>query len=474
MPVTTTIPSNLLRPGTFQEFDVTSAQRGLVPIRWRAVNIGAFTTGAPAVALVPVQIFSIADSDAYFGAGSEIAIMNRASFKAAALYKTSPEIWAIPIADPGGGVKATKTFTFNGTATASGNISLLFAGRPVLVGVKVGDVQNTIATNAQKAFAAIANNLPAVFTVATNVATGTAINAGVNGNDMTASVVSSVTGVTVAVASPVAGVGAYDITTALDVLVDKTYHGKAIANHTTTDITKLGTHLDVVNAADTKRFSFAYLAETGTLSAGTTLSTAANRMDIVVVSAESCPGMPGEVAAQVATTINAEDDTALSHNNVLLDLPLPPAAAVPTNAEVETALAAGAFILGVSESSGKMRIIRAVTTKTTLSGATFLATLDICVVRTLFWLAEQIDNRWKIDFPRAKKSTRTKKRVYSSTLDVLKQAELIERIQNVDAHKGELVVDDDPVVIPRLNVSVPASVISPAHQLVGHHILILE
>lgn len=474
MPITTGIPTNLLRPGTFQEFDVTSAQRGLVPIRWRVALVGALTTGSPWTALTPVQVFSIADSDLGGGPGSEIALMVRAAFKAAALYGRSPEIWAMPIADPGGGVKATRTFTFTGTATASGNISLLFAGRSVLVGVKVGDVQNTIATNANKAFVAVQANLPAAFTVATNVVTGTAVNAGVNGNDMTSSVVSSVAGVTVATAAVVAGVGAYDITTALDVLIDKTYHGKAIANHTTTDITKLGTHLDVVNGADTKRFSFAYLAETGTLSAGTTLSTAANRMDIVVGSAESFPCMPGEIAAHLATTINAEDDTALSHNNVPLDLPLPPAASVPTIAEVETALAAGALILGVSEATGKARIIRAVTTKTTIASATFLATLDICVVRTLFWLAEQVDNRWKIDFPRAKKSTRTIKRVFSSTLDVLKQAELIERIQNVDAHKGELVVETDATVVTRLNVSIPASVIPPLHQLVGHHVLFLE
>src|SRR5215831_12407088 len=160
MTIQTSVPSSLLRPGTFQEFDVSAAQRGLVPIPWRVVCIGALSAGAPATVNVPRQIFATSDSDLAFNPGSELALMIRACFKAAAKYGFSPEIWAQPLADPGGGVKATKTFTFTGPATAGGNMEIQVAGRSIITAVRVGDVATAIATNFQKAASAIVSNLP--------------------------------------------------------------------------------------------------------------------------------------------------------------------------------------------------------------------------------------------------------------------------------------------------------------------------
>lgn len=472
MAIQTGVPSDILRPGTFQTYDISQAQRGLVPVRRRVVLVGAMATGAPATALVPRQIFVSSESDALYLPGSELALMARAAIKAAAKYGTSPEIWAQPVADPGGGVKATKTFTFTGPATATGDMQIDVAGRPIIFGVLTGDIATVIAAKYKKALDALAFDLPAVASIASAVVTTTAVNAGVNGNDISAILKQAPTGVGCVIAVGVAGTGAYDITPPTDVLVDKTYHGKVIANHTVTDVTKMAAHLDLVNGYDAKKFSFGYLAETGTLSTATTLSTGANKETISIVSAEGWPSMPGELAAQMAVTIEAEEKTQRSHNGVELDLPLPPDAAVPTPAEQNTAIAAGLNILSVV--NGKAVIVRAVTTKTTLNGATFLAVLDISVMRTFFYTMTQIDEGWRLAFPREDASTRTAKRVYTNTLSTLRKVEADGRIQNVEAHKGELVVEVDPNVIGRFNVAVPTSVIPPLHQIVGKNLLLLE
>ena len=114
------------------------------------------------------------------------------------------------------------------------------------------------------------------------------------------------------------------------------------------------------------------------------------------------------------------------------------------------------------------------TSQSTLSSAPFYQASELSVVRTLYWLMTEIDIRWEIAFPRATRSSRTDAQVWDVTYDVLKQAEDLGRVQNVDAHKGELIVERDATVPTRDNVAIPASVIPPLNQLVGKTTLFLE
>lgn len=474
MSISTSVPASVRRPGTFQQLDVTTNARGLVPITRRVALLGAKISAGVQAVSTPVQVFSEADADTKFGAGSELALMCRAAIKAAALYGASPEIWGVAIADPGSGAFDARTLTVTGPATASGNITFTVAGKPVVVGVANGDAQNTIATNINAALLAIAATLPHAPTVATNVVTLTARNKGVNGLDLVIGPITSPLGVSIAVASSVAGSGAYDIQPALDACVDKTYDAIALATHVSGDVTKLGTHLDLVGDPGTKMFGFGYMAEPGTLTTGTTLATAANRRDIIVATCPSFLNMPGEIASMLATTIEGEDNTVLPFNNVELPLAPPPLTAVLTGAQIETALAAGATPLSINDAQTRAKIIKAVTTQTTLNSAPFYQCAEVSVIRTLYWLMRQIDAAWRIAFPRAVRSQRTNDQVWEVTYDVLKRAEDLQRIQNVDLHKGELIVEPDANVPTRDNVAIPASVIPPLNQLVGKTTLFLE
>lgn len=472
--ITTAVPATTRKPGTYQQIDVTSSARGLVPIQRRVALFGAKTTAGSAPVSVPIRVFSEADADSKFGVGSEIALMARMSIKAAAKYGKGPEIWAVPIADPGSGAKDVHTLTVTGPATASGNLSFLLAGKSVVAGVAAGDTANTIAANIKLACDAMLGRIPTVPTVATNVVTLTAINLGENGADITVGPVTAPLGVSVAVAHGTAGSGSYDIQPALDGAIDKTYHALAFATHITSNLAKIAAHLDQVGAPGAKKWAMAYLAEPGTLTTGTTLATTANRKDILAIGCTGFPDAPGEIAAAVATTVEAEDNTVLPFNNVELPLAPPPLSAVPSDTMFETAAAAGLSVLTINDTQDGVKIEKIVTTMTTLSSAPFYNASEVSVIRTLYWLVTQIDFAWLKAFPRELADQRTADQVWEVTFDVLKQAEDRRRIQNVDAHKSELIVEKDADVVTRYNVAIPASVIPPLNQLVGLTTLYLE
>jgi phage tail sheath gpL-like len=480
MPINTGIPSNLRRPGSFHVFDVTSASKGFVPINRRVALVGVKSAAGTQANLTPVQLFSESDGDGYFGPGSELALMARWAFKGASHYVAKygggqPQIWAVSIADPAGTAQ-TYTVTITGTATASGDIVLLVAGRLIRVGVSSGDVQNTIATKVTDAIKAYGyQNLPVTSATATNVATLTAVQTGVNGIDIKVAKLQDVAGVTTTVAAGATGAGTYSLTAALDTLRDKTYHSVAVAVHTSTTVDQLQTHLDNVGAAGEKKWAMGFVAETGTLSTGTTLAASANQKEVVVASMENCPNTPGEIAALLATTVECEADVALSFDGVELPLYLPPNLGdVYTITEQETALAAGTTPLVVNDQLDKVKVVRLVTTLTTINSAPFENLLDISNVRVLFFMATQIDAAWLTQFQRAKKNARTIKRVRSVTIDLLRKGEELEFLQNVEAHLDEVVVETDPVVKTRLNVLIPQSVVPNLHQLVGKHVLHVE
>jgi phage tail sheath gpL-like len=474
MAILTDMPSTYRVPGTGVKFDITSGARGLVALPRRVALVGVRATGSgTATSLVPYQIFVDGDGDTLFGAGSELALMCRAALKAGRLSGKMPEIWAVGIAAPAG-VASTKTLTVTGPATGSGNIALRIAGRPISVPVASGDTATTMAAAIDAAIDLVAASgiLPITASSAAAVATLTANQIGVNGEDLKVAVDSTPTGVAVAVASGVTGTGVYDITAALDVLRNQHYNAIVTANHAATDVSDLAAHITERSASGVKKWVFSFLATTGTLSAATTLATAANSEYQVVVAAEDFPNLPGEIAAHVAVTRIAEEDPSLTVSGRVLDLYPPPAASVFTEGvggEQDAALAGGVTPLAL-DTEGKVKIVRLVTTKTTHNGAPFDNLRDFGVPYTLTWVGEQADTLVTVFMsdPRNKKMTaNTRKRLRSRLLGMLRAAEALEYIQNVELHKDEVQVEPDATVKTRMNYDIPVSVVPGLEQAAG-------
>lgn len=132
-----------------------------------------------AVLDVPVAVGTQADADYLFGPGSMLARMFTAWF---AVNKTTP-LFAVPIAEPSGGVAASGTITVSSAPTVSGTLALYVAGQLVSVGIGSADTTAQVATKINTAINAKIS-LPVTSTVSTNVVTVTAKHKGVYGNDL--------------------------------------------------------------------------------------------------------------------------------------------------------------------------------------------------------------------------------------------------------------------------------------------------
>lgn len=466
MAITHSIGSNVRRAFRSAEFNVASAARALETGAPRVALVGVQSSAASKAALELSEVFSELDGDSNHGRGSELALMARWAMKGARDYGKQAQIWTVGIADPAGTAAVEKITAAVGTITAAGDVVIKIAGRRIPVGCAVGDDQDDVASKIADAIQERASELPvtaAVNGVNANEVDVTAVCTGVNGNDVVYSVDdSAIAGVSVSSAQSVAGVGAVDVSAALDVLIDKDYDFIAFSNHTSTDISDMAAHNTSMWDPITKKWRFGVIAETGSLATGQALATAADDMGQIVITAEDWPNTPGEIAAYCAAIWAGETDPAKPFTE--LDLPslyLPDAASVPTAAEIESAIAGGMTILTTNAQRTRARFNRCVNTKVTENSVPFYAASDITTPKTLVYLARAVDTAQGLILAQAKKSARTLRRIRSATLAVLFAAEVAEWIQNVEDHKGELVVETDPDLATRIATAIPASVVPP-------------
>jgi len=478
MPIDTGVPSSTRQPGSFVKFDVTTAARGLVSLTRYGALIGMKTASGTKAVATPVLVSSADEADTYFGRNSELALMCRAALAEGRRAGRCPEIWAVAVAPPAG-VAATFTFTITGPATAAGDLIIKIAGRVIRAAVANGDAQNTIAAALKNAIdtQAATGDLPVTAGVATNVVTVTFPHIGVNGNDVRVSTESTPTGVACTAAAGVTGTGSYDITASLDVLIDKTYRGVAVANHLAADVTDLATYQTARALPGAKAWSYSFMGETGTLATATSLASGANSEYQVIANYEQGPAMPGEVAARLMVARLAKEQPNLPLSGYELDLPLPPDAYVYTPSEIESALSAGVTPLTPNATKSKMKVERLVTTRTTLNSAPFDALRDLAVHYALSYMGEQYDAAIRVMMSADENKlvdAETKKRIRSKLIEVARAGEEARIVQNVDAHIGEFVVETDATVKSRVNYDTPNSVVPGLEQVAGVMRLFLE
>ncbi len=479
--INTGVSNSLNVPQTFHTFTYLYANRSLVSLPLRIALVGMMK-GGTAVASTVYEVADATQTDALFGTGTELAIMCRMAFACSAQLQRGPRVYAVGVAEPGASVATTRTITVTGTATAAGNIIVRVGGRTFVVGIEVGDVQNTIATKISNAMKANDQNNPFATSVATNVATATYRTSGVTGNDLSGTTEQTVAGVTVASAAGVTGTGTPDIQGAIDALAALKYDGIAFSTHVSGDITKINTDYAARWSASDKGWRWYFMAETGTIGTGTTLATAANKEAIVVGSYEGSPSLPGEIATALAMAVNSRDRPNAIFNGLRLPIYPPAVATAYTGTELETAIAAGLTPLypviaptgQVIE--GQSKIIRLVTTKTTDSGGfPFVLLRDIGVSRTAVYLAKQLDVLCEERFGADANPDGTLQT--DDTIDQVKDVgKAIMRamgeasmLRNVEDDILKMVAERDLVTLGRTNVDLWYTVVIGQHQIAWKH-----
>lgn len=482
------IPSNVRAPDDFHTFRSVKSGSGLDPLPMRVLLIGMKSAAGTATVETPVQVFDLSDAITKCGVGSELHLMAAKAFEQGRLNQASgrpgagtPEVWICPIAalSGGGAAAAAQTLTVTASSAQAGTLVVRIAGRTIYVGVSALDAQNTIATALKNAIAAAAADLPGTAAVSTNVVTFTAPTTGTNGNDVAFEVVSAPSGVAVASAQSVAGVGTIDITNALNAAVDKNYDAVVPSIHSSAAISDLGDHLTAMWGYAQKMFRWGVVGDRASLSTAQGYATAADSERILIATYEQCPNLPSEIATAFAVAVFGISQPNANYDNVELALYPPPATYVYTGAEVESALAGGVTPLRPTPSASRSEIVRGITAKLTEGGAPFDALLDIGTIRTLAYRAQQYHLAYRARFrqeiidgavndPEATLLKRVRDMCVGLDREMAAQTPPI--LRDVEATVPEIRIAESSVVAGRLVVKAPCRPAGALHQVSFDHI----
>jgi phage tail sheath gpL-like len=479
--INTGVSAQLRRPQTFHAFTYQYAVRSLVALPLRIAMVGTMSTAKTATAATVYEIADAGQSDTLFGVSSELALMCRKAFETGAKLQKGPRLYAVGAADPAGTANV-QTITCVGTATADGVILVTVAGRQVSVGVRTGDVQDTIATAISNALKTIQATLPTTVSVATNVVTLTHAVTGINGTDVIVTVDQQVAGNVPTVATTVPGVGVVDITAALDALAPLPFDGIAIGNHAAADVTDINTDIASRWSYSEKRWRYYFIGERGSIGTATALAAAANHQAVVIASMEGCLSTCGEMATALCFATFSRERPNANYDGLKIPLFPPAAATVYTPTEVETAIAAGLTPLTAeidpftrTVTAGVAKIERMITTKTTISSAPFEVLRDLAVSRVGVYAAQQFDVAFITRFGAEANpdgtlaSDDTIDQIKDMIEGILRLMQAGQIIRNVDDDLARLVVERDDVAIGRFNIDVAYTVVVGLHQLAFVH-----
>lgn len=366
------VPTANRVPGAYAEIDGSRALSAQPGDLHRVLIIGLMQAGGTATAGVPVLIEGAADQ--LFGARSQLAAMVQAFRK----LNQNARVYALPLAEAGGAVAATRTLTIAGTATAPGSLT-----------VRIGDRRITIAVTPDMAVAAIATALAAAINAevridataaaAAGVVTLTAVHAGELGNAIVAESVLVPAGLTVTAAAGTVGATNPSTAAALAALGDDRYDTFCTG---LTDAVNLGfLEAEVARRWEplVKMPGHAIAAVRGTLGAMVGIGNARNSQHLTIVGAGLSPTPPWIWAAQVAA--RDAEQTDLQPNRPRNGLTLPDCEAPLSAHRLDSAERNQLLYDGISthkvDAGGRVLIERLITTYQQTAGgssdATYLA-----------------------------------------------------------------------------------------------------
>ncbi|MDB5432427.1 MAG: bacteriophage Mu tail sheath [Caulobacter sp.] len=482
MPISfTSIPLNIRTVGSHIEFDASRAQRGLPAIPAKILFVGQMLAAGTATAAALVRVQTPDQARQLFGRGSMLARM----FAQAKKVDDTVETWAVPLADLGGGAKATGTITVTGPATANGTIYLRVGKESVPIGVSAGQAANSIATAIGAAIAANPD-LPVTATVATNVATVSAQHKGLTGNDIDVRVnyyqgETLPAGVGLAIVALSGGTGNPDVTAVFTAIGDTHFPTIALAYTDAANLVIMETELAARAGPLRQIESFAYAAARGTQGSLSTLGSGRNCQFVSIIGANASPSPPPEWAAAYAAAIafNGAIDPARPFQTLPLPGILPPAEAARfTRTERDLLLNSGISTFTV-DPSGVVLLERPITTyQTNAQGFPDVAFLDVNTVLTLFYLRYTLRARIAAKFGRCKladdgnvfgagQAIVTPSDVRAEIIALFKDWQELGLVENIAQFKRDLIVERDATDRSRLNVLIPTDTVNALRVFAG-------
>jgi phage tail sheath gpL-like len=480
------VPSTIRKPGIYPEINTSLAVRSLPANDIRVVAVAQCITGTDSARLIAgtvaekvvTKVNSDQDAALFFGPGSVAHLIAQAAFAANRYIDLS----IIGVADAGGAVYATGTFTFATNATAAGILDIWIGSLKIgSIAIANADTPATIATAVAAAINAVKHLLPVTATAADAVVTVKAKNAGTVGNLIPLSYkFTGVTGTTCTIVAMASG--ATDPTlsgagNALDKLFGAGFNMLISGFHDATSLTALKNFVNSVSAPIEHRPITAYFGATnlvgaqaaiqllcGDISGTPTLNNGRFACGYMPYSANSgTQSLAYEIGAQFGAVMASESDPARPRDGMVLpDISTPALNDRLSRSTQEDLLKNGVTPLEVV--SEQVTIVRAVSTYTkNASGILDPALLDITTLLALDYVQFACTQRLGLRFQRAKISSRVIKLIRSEILDVLYSLEKLEIVRDIDSWKDYVIVEIDTQDATRLNVRIPASIVPGLH-----------
>ncbi len=399
------IPYDWLKPGVLVEIRANYDRMGAVPYPSKALLIVQQLATGSAVAGTINRITRPDQGRALYGAGSVGAEMVEAFKKA----NKTTDLYALGLADAGGGVAATGTFTFAGTATSSGAAALYIGSVRIPIPVAVGATAASLATAAAAAINAIAT-LPVTAAAALGVVTLTARHKGEVGNGIDLAVGrrqgdSAVAGITLTVGAMAGGTTNPTLQTALDAIAALWFTDIVVPWDDATSLGALAADMASRYLAMGKKDASAYVGHRGTFGGLTTKGALTNSPFITGFGAKGSPSSPWAWAATLAGVAAfqlANDPARQLRTLALPGIEAPAEADRFTDTEMDLLLKGGISTF-TAQDDGTVTIDRIVTTyKTSPLGVPDRAWLDIMVPKTASRIRYDWSSYVALQYPRHK------------------------------------------------------------------------
>lgn len=473
------IPAGNKVPIFATQFDNTNAVKsGAMP--WKNLIIGQPLATKGTYNGTLVQIISDEQADAYFGAGSQLALMIRA-FRKNSKYM---ELWALPVADDSESAAAVGTIVADVSGgsglTNPGVIRLMVGGQSVPVNVAATDNSAAVATKIAAAINAN-SNLPVTATVSTATVTVTAKNKGSLGNgidicynhyqgeELPAGLALTITAMANGGADPVYAAGN------VGNIIDGTWFNCIISGSSeATNVGYIKGILDERWTATVQQTGVCFFAVGGDLSANTTRGNALNSQVLVLPALPKSPTPAFEISAATCgciAPISSNDAGAVLSNYAVKGIVAPKQEDRLGLANNNLLLNAGCALL-VAGNDGTVYLKRIVTTyKQTPSGASDTSYQQLETIFTLSFLRWDWNNYMASRYPHAKLADDGNDFGPGQVIMTPKlgAGELLGRykywmskglVQNYDSFKANLVVIRDPDDTTALQFLIPAELIS--------------
>lgn len=404
------IPIDIRVPGQYIEIDPSAAARAEPGVPVRVLLLGQKLTAGTADAGVPVRVFDARAAEPLFGRGS---MLHRMILAYRAIDARS-EMWAIPLADAGAGVAATKTITIGGTVAAAGTLALYLGGQRVRIAVPAAQAAATTASAIAAAVTADAM-VPFTAAAASAVVTLTARHKGELGQalDVRANYYDGEalpSGMTLAIANGTAGSGNPDISAALAAMGD-TWYTDIICPYTD------AANLTALEAECASRFgpliakdAYAYTARAGTVAQLAAAGGARNSPHLTTWGFyQAASPLEGWAAAGAAHAVaSAKQDPAVPVTALAIPAGgagglLPPAAADRFTQEEQNALLYDGISTWTVDPAGRVVLSRTITGyQQTALGAEDPAYLQIETMKMIAWYRYTLRARIAARFGRHK------------------------------------------------------------------------